>query len=643
MYLPSWLAHCLGTQPQRACRNHRRSRMDRRRLFLEGLEERRVFALAAPVNYDAGNSPEAIVAADFNNDGVLDLATANRTDSTVSILLGNADGTFQPALTAPTGAGPLSLAVGDLNDDGSLDLATANAYDISVLQGNGDGTFDPPGSHSVPYSPSSVAVGDFNGDGKLDLGVTSNYYSWYYGYYYGYQGLASVLLGDGRGNLLDANFTWLGSGYVGSATAANLDGVGPDEFLVADSDYGSVMILEADVSGAPYVADVLYTGTSATDVAVADVNSDGVADIVTADGYYGSVSVLLGDGQGGYRGPQTFTASSNPSSYSSSVALEDFTGDGNVDIAVADYYSGVNVLYGTGNGAFSVPVQVAAVPSLWALASGDIGGNGGFDIAATNLDAGAVSVLLNDQNWSAPPPGLSINNVEVVEGDTGTVAAVFTVTRSGNLDGSTTVYYSTTNDGALAGSDYVAVPLTSLTFNPGEATKTITVLVNGDLTDEYDQGFYVYLSAPAGAVITDGSGFALILDNDDAPTINITPIVSQKEGNKNFSTFTFIVTLSAASEKGVWVNFSTADGTATASTATSTGDYTRRSGSLYFAPGDTSETISVQVRGDRDRESNERFFVILSGASNATLGTAQGIGEILDDDAPRGKSKPGGG
>jgi hypothetical protein len=206
----------------------------------------------------------------------------------------------------------------------------------------------------------------------------------------------------------------------------------------------------------------------------------------------------------------------------------------------------------------------------------------------------------------------------------------------------TAVNFSTANGGALAGSDYVAVSSTALTFSPGEATKTITILVNGDLTDEYDQGFYVVLSAPTGAVISDGSGFANILDDDEAPTITITPLVSKKEGNNNStSLLNFVVTLSAASEKGVWVNYATADGTGTTAATTADNDYVARTSTLYFAPGVISQTISVQVKGDKKRESNETFSVNLSGATNATIGTAQGIGEILDDDTPGSKGKPG--
>src|SRR5262245_15600202 len=144
---------------------------------LELLEDRGVPAFLAPVDYFVGGNLnlQDVDAADFNNDTVPDLAVADSFNSTVSVLLGNGDGTFQAARTCQTGDGPHSLAVGDFDGDGNLDLATANWTDVSVLLGDGAGRFTP-ASGSGFYagaSPQSVAVGDFNGDGLLDLGVNS--------------------------------------------------------------------------------------------------------------------------------------------------------------------------------------------------------------------------------------------------------------------------------------------------------------------------------------------------------------------------------------------------------------------------------------------------------------------------------------
>src|SRR4029077_8007978 len=146
-----------------------------------------------------------VAVGDFNDDGKLDLATLNWGYSgLVSVILGNGNGTFQPALfsgNSPNGVPPDYLAVGDFNGDGKLDLATARFGTVSVLLGNGDGTFQPAQNTALNFSVTSLAVGDFNADGKLDLVATSNLfvidgYDPYYGSPYGHsEGKVNVLLG----------------------------------------------------------------------------------------------------------------------------------------------------------------------------------------------------------------------------------------------------------------------------------------------------------------------------------------------------------------------------------------------------------------------------------------------------------------
>src|SRR5438876_2588838 len=223
MSFNSWLQNLRSAlAPSRGQRNHRRRgslRAATHRPNLEVLEDRCVPSFSPAVSYPTGNIPTAVLTADFNGDGRLDLAvtTSSLTNlsSTVSILLGNGDGTFQPAQNFATGTNPLSLAVGDFNKDGKLDLATANidSNDVSVLLGNGDGTFQAPRSIGLGSRPQSVAVGDFNGDGKLDLVVTSNrqFAGTYYSSFYTF-GYADVLLGNGGGTFAAPYTTALGAG-----------------------------------------------------------------------------------------------------------------------------------------------------------------------------------------------------------------------------------------------------------------------------------------------------------------------------------------------------------------------------------------------------------------------------------------------
>ncbi len=243
-------------------------------------------------------------------------------------------------------------------------------------------------------------------------------------------------------------------------------------------------------------------------------------------------------------------------------------------------------------------------------------------VNATIADGQGLGTILNDN----PLPALSINDVSLAEGNSGTINSVFTVTLSPMSGQTVTVSYSTANGSAIASNDYVAMSGT-LTFNPGDTTKTITVVVNGDTLNEANETFFVIISNPVNATIADGQGLGTIT-NDDAtlPTISIKD-VSVTEGNTGTTNAVFNVTLSPASGQTVTVSYSTANGSATAGS-----DYVATSGTLTFNPGDTTKTITVAVNGDTVVESNETFFVNLTTAINATIADGQGIGTIANDD-----------
>lgn len=364
---------------------------------------------------------------------------------------------------------------------------------------------------------------------------------------------------------------------------------------------------------------------------LADVTSDGILDRI--NGGWMTVEPGLGDG--------TFADPIDSGAWASYLAVADFNADGRLDVVTADLnWAGDNpvgtVLLGRGDGTFHWH-EYFDIGLVWPtkMGTGDFNGDGRTDVAITGDDWGGATafvVLSNDGNWeslSPPPPttpNLRLGDVSITEGNTGTASAIFTVTLSTASTDTITVTYTTGDGSASAGSDYQATSGT-LTFAPGETSKTITVQVNGDRVGEASETFFVALSNPTNATIADGFGQGTI--TDDEPRVSIND-VTKKEGNSNSTTaFTFTVTLSAAYDVPVTINFATANGTA----KTSDNDYVANSGTITFAPGETTKTITVLVKGDRKKEANENFFVDLSDLSGYSVFLdSRGTGTIQNDD-----------
>src|SRR6185436_11315360 len=240
---------------------------------------------------------------------------------------------------------------------------------------------------------------------------------------------------------------------------------------------------------------------------------------------------------------------------------------------------------------------------------------------ATILDGQGLGTITDDD----PLPTVSINDVTVTEGNTGTVNAVFDVTLSAAATRTTTVDFAAADGTATAGLDYVAHAGT-LTFNVGDTVKTVTVVVNGDINVEANETFLVTLSSPTWATILDGQGLGTITDDDPLPTVSIND-VTVTEWNAGTTNAVFNVTLSAPATRMTTVEFATADGTAAAGS-----DYVAHAGTVTFDVGETVKTVVVTVNGDINVEENETFSVNLSSPTWATILDGQGQGTITDDD-----------
>ncbi|NTU81547.1 MAG: hypothetical protein HGA45_19555 [Chloroflexales bacterium] len=281
----------------------------------------------------------------------------------------------------------------------------------------------------------------------------------------------------------------------------------------------------------------------------------------------------------------------------------------------------VTIPAGSPSATFSVPLNPDAIDEP----------NEGFEVKLSN----AVNAFLTDDTGDATivdddgSPGISINNVSVLEGQAGTTNAIFTVSLQPASSATVTVDYATANDSAFAGSDYNPASGT-LTFNPGETTKQIVVEVLGDPLDGLDETFFVNLTNPLPnppVTIVDGQGIGTIID-DDGPIASINN-VTLVEGTGGPTSFNFTINLSFASAQPTQIFFNTDNNTATAPD-----DYATVSGSVVIPAFLTSAIVSVPVVGDALDEINETFFVNLSFSNNGTIGDGQGVGTILDDDAP---------
>ncbi len=245
-----------------------------------------------------------------------------------------------------------------------------------------------------------------------------------------------------------------------------------------------------------------------------------------------------------------------------------------------------------------------------------------------NITTAKLSIQDNDY------PTLSINDISQVEGNNGATAFTFTVTSSNAITNNVNVNYSTADGTGAAGSDYQATSGT-LTIPAGQTSRTITVLVNGDPTPEADETFFVNLSNPDQAIIGKASGTGTIINDDGAVAATFDFAPANYNVQEDLSAFTVTVTRSGDTSSAASVNYATADGTAVQKS-----DYEIAAGTLNFAPGETSKTLTLLINEDAYVEGNETFNIILANPSGAALGQQATASVIIVDDAPESAGNP---
>jgi autotransporter passenger strand-loop-strand repeat protein len=454
--------------------------------------------LGPATSYPAGAGTDFVTLADVNGDGIPDLIATNNYASTVSVSLGNGDGTFQnPAsLAVPGGAG--FAAVGDLNGDGKPDIVVAAGGSVVLLQGNGDGTFQPATTIVSGFEPLSVTLSDLNGDGKLDLVVTE------------YQNSAiAVLMGNGDGTF-QTPMTYAAGLNPAEVAVADLNGDDKPDLIVANNG-SDVSVLLGNGDGT-FQAQKTYASGSGNSVVVGDVNGDGKLDLVVSNIPTNTVSVLLRNGDGTF---QAATKYSTEAPYSAS--LVDINGDGKLDIVANNFdASTVSVLLGNGDGTFQPQVSYPTGSNPYWLAAGDLNGDGRPDIVTGNFGTNNVSVLLNG-------PGQVSGPTYTIDITTPKLTAVGETPSTGDLNAGKTVTITITT------SEPVTVTGTpTLTLNDGGTAtysgistdgKTLTFSYTAASSDSSVASLQVTsVTLPNGATIRDGGGNNLDLSLSSVPT-----------------------------------------------------------------------------------------------------------------------------
>jgi VCBS repeat protein/FG-GAP repeat protein len=364
----------------------------------------------APVSYPA--LAAFIALGDFNGDGSTDIAVYGQpggdVNGQVQVFFGSPAGTFAPGpvtSTIPSGI-PLAIVSADFNADGKADLALTCAIyheigEVVVLSGNGDGTFGSPAAYpdaTASYLDALVTA-DFNGDGAPDLAYVSN------------AAEVVVLLNNGAGMFTPLTPIKLAATAI-SLAAADLNGDGILDLLAAGAGIGTV--LRGSGNGAFREAGQYVLAYESTALAIADFNGDGIPDVAATNGTNSEaappvqppLSLMLGSGQGGFESSRAFEASAAPNG----IAVGDFNRDGNLDLAVSNYSpsvhgaSSISVQLGDGHGGLGKAINYPAAKPT-AIAVSDVNPDGKPDVVFVGHNC--VGVLLGNGEGAFSPASYS--------------------------------------------------------------------------------------------------------------------------------------------------------------------------------------------------------------------------------------------
>jgi len=359
------------------------------------------FSVDPAANYTVGSAPYFVAAADFNGDNNQDLVVTNNSNDTLSILLGNGDGTLQAQTTLNTSTQPFNIIVMDLNGDQKPDIAfnTTVGQRFSVFIGNGDGTFQTRVDYNTGFGGRQLRVADVNNDGKRDALVLRN-------------NSILLFLGNGDGTF-QAPSTITVPNDSNTFDLLHVDGDAHLDIIVAEfapmafNDVSKLLGNGDGTFGAP--SSIYNTLAQFTNTALADLNSDGLTDAVFA--HSNGLDVVLASGVNAFAAPTSYNLATT-----NSVLVADLNGDRVLDLVYSRQgFNEIGYLQGNGDGTFAAGVNIGVGSAPIGVGAIDLNGDGKLDIVSSNAASNNVSVLVN----TTPAPEIDVrgNSTSITSGD----------------------------------------------------------------------------------------------------------------------------------------------------------------------------------------------------------------------------------
>ena len=570
------------------------------------------------VNFATSDATATVADGDYvATSGTLSFG-ANENTKTIAVTINGdtkveANETFNVVLSNATNGATISdnQGVGTITNDDSAAVSLVNNGNFETGNLNGwtlSGTLTSPWGPTIyidthaEFGQYAVGMGAVGSDSAVSQTIATTP---------GQQYTLSFWLQNEGGGPNDFTATWNGQALLALTNSAAF---GYKEYTYTVTATGSTTVLQFSARQDPSLWDL--DAISLTPV--------------TASPAAGSVSINDVTISEGDSGTEVATFTVTRSGGTAAFAVNFATSDGTATVADGDYVATSGTLnFGANENTKTIAVTINGDTKVEA--------NETFNVVLSNATNGVtisdnqgVGTITNDDS-AAIAGSVSINDVTISEGDSGTKVATFTVTRSGGTAAFAVNFATSDGTATVADGDHVATSGT-LNFGANENTKTIAVTINGDTKVEANETFNVLLSnATNGATISDNQGVGTITNDDSAAIAGSVSIndVTISEGDSGTKVATFTVTRSGGTAAFA-VNFATSDGTATVAD----GDHVATSGTLNFGANENTKTIAVTINGDTKVEANETFNVLLSNATNGvTISDNQGVGTITNDDS----------